>query len=174
MKTKNKEAMKTKILTTALMILFTTVIIAEPVRNTNEDTLSIHHLAVLSGSTGSEIIEYGTVSEYLTTEAIVENNAGLEVWVESREIWESEASELEVGLGMEPVMLDGWYDRRESWEQESSSLDLTGVVYLNNIEEWVSECESWEQSDAAGELVPLGEGSFQQDWINDRAMWEQK
>jgi len=174
MKTINKEAMKTRILTTALMILFSTVVIAEPVRNTNEDSLSIHQLAVLNGSTAAETIDCGTISEYLSLPSIIDNNAGLEGWVESREVWESEASDATFAYVMEPVMLGGWYDSRESWEQESSSLDLSGVVYINNLEEWVSECESWEQSDAAGELVPLGEGSFQQDWINDRAMWEQK
>jgi len=174
MKTIKKEAMKTRILTTALMILFTTVIIAEPVRNTNEDTLSIQPLAFLGGSSAPEMSEYGTLSADSSIELVVEDNAGLEYWVESREVWESEASELTVGYGMEPVKLDGWYDSRENWEQESSSLDLSGLVYINNLGEWVTERESWEQSDATRELVPQTVSSFQQDWINERSMWEQK
>ena len=204
MKTINIKAMKTRILSTALMIMFTTGILAEPGSFKSEDSLYTSHLALMNGSNSSETFGYNVYTELLPSGVTLQDAAILDEWVESREAWESEAYGMTANTGMEVVNLEGWYDSRESWEQESPEMTSSGTVLepvnleewigslesweqessasdpgnvaysANLLEEWVSDREIWEQEVSESNVAGLFNGALQQEWINDRESWEQK
>lgn len=175
MKTINREAMKTRILTTALMIILTLGVFAEPNSIKNADTLSAPHLALISGTTSSETIEYTTGLEYLPVVATMENSAQLAEWIDSRENWEQfDAESPVISASVANVSLDNWLNDRTSWEQASSSYDLAVVAYFNNVEDWYNARESWEQSVSGSDLARQFEGKVQPEWMNARESWEQK
>jgi hypothetical protein len=177
----NRKAMKTRILLTALMITFSMCVIAEINPGKSEDSLFTTHLASINGSISSELdamhVLNHNYSEATPPYGSFENSVNLEEWVESREIWEQESSELSLETKpIESVDLEGWIESRESWEQENSEMG-TGNSYMEtvNLEEWISSRESWEQE--ASELNTFSAvypSSLLEEWITGREIWEQE
>jgi hypothetical protein len=171
MKTINIEAMKTRILATALMIIATSGVIANPV-NFPVALVELNNAGLEEWVDSRESWEseatYTMVSEGM--EAV-----NLEGWFDSRESWEQNDSEVpSLSTPIAAVELEEWIGELTSWEQESSSYDLAEVAYFNNIEDWFSARETWEQSVSGSDLARQYEGTVQQEWINTRESWEQK
>jgi hypothetical protein len=143
--------MKTRILITTLMITISTCVIAETNTFKSEDSLFSSHLAYLNGSVSSESDDMHVLnhnfSELNSSVGSFENSVNLEEWIESRETWEQESSDLSAILNLtESVDLEGWIFSRELWEQENSEM-VTGYNSTEtvNMEEWFSSRETWEQ-----------------------------
>ena len=172
--------MKTRILLTALMITFSMCVIAEIDPGKSEDSLFTTHLASINGSITSELdamhVLNHNYSEAIPSFVSFENSVNLEEWVESREIWEQESSELSVETQpLESVDLEGWIESRESWEQENSEMGtVSSSMETINLEEWINSRESWEQENSGTEWSDRSLESTQVEWINSREAWEQK
>jgi hypothetical protein len=180
-KTINRKAMKTRILITALMIAFSTCVIAESNPVKSEDSLYTSSLANFNGifsaeTTGMNVL-LSNPSEYMPSSGVFENAANLEEWIESRESWEQESSELPAGNNLtESVDLEGWIESRELWEQENSEMEtVNNSMETVNMEEWISSREAWEQE--SSELKAVGavySSSILEQWVTDRETWEQE
>jgi hypothetical protein len=172
--------MKTKILIAALMIAFSTCVIAETNQVKSEDSLYTSSLANLNGmfpsETGGMHVVFNNPSEYAPLSGSFENAVSLEEWVESRESWEQESSEWTEGISLtESVDLEGWIESRELWEQGNSELiTLNNSVETVNLEEWISSREAWEQENSGNVLTNESTGTIQEEWISNREAWEQK
>jgi hypothetical protein len=146
-----RKAMKTRILITALMIAFSTCVIAETNQVKSEDSLYTSSLANLNGifssETGGMNVVFNNPSEYVPSSGSIENAVSLEEWVESRESWEQESSELPASINLTvSVDLGGWIESREFWEQENSEMgSANNSMEMVNLEDWISNRESWEQ-----------------------------
>jgi hypothetical protein len=172
--------MKTRILITALMIAFSTCLIAETNPVKNEDSLYTSSLAnlygiVSSGTEGMNVL-FSNPSEYIPSFGTIENAVNLEEWIANRESWEQESSELPTGNNLtESVDLEGWIASRELWEQENPEmLTVNNSMEKVNLEEWVNSCETWEQGNSGIELTNESTGTVQEEWISNREAWEQK
>jgi len=167
--------MKTRILATALMIIFTTGVFANASHFKSEDSLYASGLAVVNGSRASETVENNSITEIVPSVETLQNDVNLEEWVEDMQAWEQESSENPSASFVESVSLTGWFNSRESWEQESSTADMGSVTISGIIlENWVAEVDNWEQEVSAGDLALKFKGALQQEWISDRETWEQK
>jgi hypothetical protein len=175
-----RKAMKTRILLTALMITFSMCVIAEINPGKSEDSLFTTHLASINGSISSELdamhVLNHNYSEATAPLGSFENSANLEEWVESREVWEQESSELSTEIKpTESFELEGWIESRESWEQENSEMGtVNSSMETINLEEWITSRESWEQENSVTEWSDGSLKSAQVEWINSREAWEQK
>jgi hypothetical protein len=175
----NRKAMKTRILTIALMIAFTTGVVAATTQDKVEDTLFSSHIALVSGSVSSEsdgINVFNTNSTELYPSGVsIQNTVNLEEWVANQDSWEQESSELSATSALGSVDLEGWVESRESWEQESSETTQTGVENSSSLlEEWVSDRETWESAAYETDLSPSATVIMQEEWFTSRETWEQK
>jgi hypothetical protein len=172
--------MKTIILIAALMITFSTYMRAETKQVKSEDSLSTSALAEANGLVPSEttgmkfFVSHPSV--IMPSAGTLENAVNLEEWIESRELWEQQNSEM-ISLnnsGM-TVNLEEWIGSRETWEQECSETATFSATYHSSLlQEWVTECETWEQENSGAEWTAKSAVNIQQDWISKREAWEQK
>jgi hypothetical protein len=176
----SRKAMKTRILIAALMIAFSTSVIAGNNQVKSEDSLYTSSLANLNGvfssETGGMNVVFNHPSEYMPSTGSIENEVNLEEWIESRESWEQESSELPAVNNLnESVDLEGWIESREVWEQGNSEMiNLNSSLETVNLEEWISSRETWEQENSGIELTNESAGIMQEEWISNREAWEQK
>jgi hypothetical protein len=164
--------MKTRIFTTAAMLILATQLIAGTTNMNEKDSTSV--LAYVSPdkssfetSAGNTVFNSGM--NYTVTANI------LEEWIAARETWEQEGSEATTGnFHMEPVNLEEWISERELWEQESEPAK-TELIETVSLEEWIASRESWEQESNETEVTGFsGESDMLKAWIMDRDNWEQK
>jgi hypothetical protein len=173
----NREAMKTRIFLTAMMIALTTCAIAGSNHFRGEDTLSTFNLAVISEQSGSEAMTaeatYTLPVEMLPSGSTSVNSNLLEEWMENRESWESENAGTDA-LTMEPANLEGWVESREAWEKQSTESESAPLVQQVNLEGWIAGLESWEQEDAGVVADSPVERVNLEGWVDSMTNWEQK
>jgi len=163
--------MKTRIFTTALMVLLTTGLFANTTDNEKKDSTTLLAYAP-AGKISHEYIP-ANVENPAAIYSIL--HAGiLENWINSRELWEQRSPETEsMNVSFENAGLDEWVAGREAWEQESDPA-IAGMEKAS-LEEWISDMETWEQEGNPSEPSTFRyQSDYLETWISERNNWEQK
>jgi hypothetical protein len=134
--------MKTRIFTTAAMMILTINLIAGTTKWNGKDSTAV--LAYAPSAKYSFELKAG--NNELTTGAIYTKAADvLENWITARESWEQESEMTKAEL-IETVNLEAWIASRESWEQQGTDDEINRISEQSDIlETWISERMNWEQ-----------------------------
>jgi hypothetical protein len=129
--------MKTRIISTTMVVLFAALTVAGATNNRNQDSLSAS-----SHENATEQNFANMVPLNPSPEATL-----MEEWIESRDNWEqTEQNTVSSYLLIDSEMLEEWMLSRDNWEQEGQNL-MAGNIPVKSalLEEWISSTENWEQ-----------------------------
>jgi hypothetical protein len=161
--------MKTRIFTTAALLLLT-VGLTEKVNGHNEKDSTSVLAFVETGKSHSITINVPEMNTAMESKAYV-----LENWITDRENWEQEGTGfVAANSTMELVHLEEWISGREAWEQESEPNNTT-ISEPVSLMEWIEGRENWEQEGTAQENPGFaGTPDILGKWMAERENWEQK
>jgi hypothetical protein len=135
LKTKKTENMKTRILTSTMVLLLA-------VASSAFASGTVHNNSVASGHE----ISTTQISTFQNFDLPATESVTIEDWIGNLDGWEQEGQAAESLTWSSPVTMEEWMTNLDNWEQgEETEMGNNLTAQTSLLNEWIASAENWEQ-----------------------------